>query len=84
VFPEIDYQYARVFSSKNIEGDLAQGLLPIVNVKYYGSGVTHWVIVIGAKDGEFLIYDPANADKKPMNLSVHGKVYAYRVMGRGE
>lgn len=80
-FPEIDYRYSRVFTGKTIEKDLANGLLPIVNVKYKGSGITHWVLIVGAKDGEFLAADPLNQDKAPIGLSsTHGKAYAYRVL----
>ena len=82
VFPEIDYKYSRIPSSATIEKDLKSGLLPIINVKYMGSGVTHWVLVVGAKDGEFLVYDPLNIDKKPIALSTHGKVFAYRALFR--
>ncbi len=78
--PSIDYTYSRVFSAQTIEKDLKQGLLPIVNVKYRGGLVSHWVLIVGAKDGDFLVYDPLNGDKEPIPLSVHGKVYAYRVL----
>ena len=80
VFGEIDYKYTRVFSSSTIEKDIEAGLLPIINVKYMGGGVTHWLIVVGARDGDFLVYDPLNSSLTPMKLSVHGKVYAYRVL----
>lgn len=78
--PEVNYTYSRIFSAKTIEKDLEQGRLPIVNVRYKGGGVTHWVVIIGAKDHEFLIYDPLNRDKVPIPLSTHGKVYSYRVL----
>ena len=80
VYPEIDYKYSRIFRSATIEADLKSGLLPIINVKYKGDGITHWLLVIGAKDGEFLVYDPLNAERAPMKLSAHGRVYAYRVL----
>ena len=79
-FDGVDYSYARIFSSVTIESDLKAGLLPIINVRYHGTGVTHWLLVVGAKGGEFLVYDPLNADKTPIPLSTHGKVYAYRVL----
>jgi hypothetical protein len=77
--PEVDYTYSRVFSAETIENDLSEGRLPIVNVRYFG-GATHWVLIIGAKDGEFMIYDPLNREKTPIPLSTHGKVYSYRVL----
>ena len=79
-FADVDYKYSRIFSSRTIENDLKSGLLPIINVRYRGNGITHWLIVVGAKDGEFLVCDPLNADKNPVKLSVHGKVHAYRVL----
>lgn len=78
--PEVDYKYSRIFSSRTIEKDLREGRLPIINVKYHGGGVTHWLLVVGSKDGEFMVYDPLNQDKGPIPLSTHGKVYAYRVL----
>ena len=79
-FTEVDYKYTRVFSRVTIENDLKSGLLPIINVKYKGTGITHWLLIVGTKDGEFLVYDPLVATKEPIDLSVHGKVYAYRVL----
>lgn len=78
--PEVDYKYSRIFSSRTIEKDLREGRLPIVNVRYHGSGITHWLLVVGAENGEFLVYDPLNKDKAPIPLSLHGKVYSYRVL----
>ena len=80
--PEIEYKYSRIFSRNTIEKDLREGLLPIVNVKLHGSGITHWLLIIGAKNGVFLVYDPLNKDLEPIPLSTHGKVYAYRVLYR--
>ena len=76
----VDYKYSRVFSRATIERDLKAGLLPIVNVKMHGNGITHWLLIIGAKDGEFLVFDPLNREKQPIALSTHGRVYAYRVL----
>lgn len=84
VFPQVDYKYSRVFTSRTIEQDLAAGLLPIVNVKYHKTGVTHWVLVAGAKDGEFYVLDSMKKDMAPLPLSDHGKVYAYRVLYRSD
>ncbi len=79
VLPSADYSYERIFSSETIEKDLEDGKLPIVNIRLNGI-VTHWVIIIGAENGEFLIFDPANKDKMPIPLQTHEKVYAYRVL----
>jgi len=83
-FPQIDYKYTRIFSSARIERDLESGLLPIVNVRINRTGRTHWLLIVGGKDGEFLAYDPLNASLEPINLSVHGNVYSYRVLVRAD
>lgn len=80
VEPKVDYSYKRIFNSKTIEKNLLDGLLPIVNVKYNKTGITHWVVIVGSKDNDFIIYDPANQNKEYIKLSTHGKVYAYRVL----
>jgi len=82
VFPQIDYTYARIFSSARIERDLESGLLPIVNVRINRTGGTHWLLIVGGKDGDFLAYDPLNASLEPISLSTHGNVYSYRVLMR--
>lgn len=79
-FPNINYRYSRIFNNKTIESDLEKGLLPIVNVKYNKTGVTHWVIIVGAENGEFIICDPLDDGYSTKLLSDHGKVYAYRVI----
>lgn len=83
-FPEIDYSFSRIFNNKTIEKDLEKGLLPIVNVKYYKTGVTHWVIIVGAKNGEFIICDPLGDGSSTKLLSDHGKVFAYRVIEKAQ
>ncbi|MBP7176155.1 MAG: C39 family peptidase [Thermoclostridium sp.] len=81
-FPNIGYRYSRTFSNRIIESDLKKGLLPIVNVKYHKTGITHWVIIVGANEGEFIICDPLDDGHSTRLLSDHGKVYAYRVIER--
>ena len=83
IYPDVKYKYLNDFSVATIENDMKAGLLPIINVRHRGDGITHWLLIVGAKDGEFLVYDPLIADKQPIKLSAHGKVYAYRVLSRG-
>lgn len=78
--PQVTYRYSRLFSSATIEKDLDAGLLPLVNVKYYGNGGDHWVMIVGATAEDFLICDPLNTKQEPLPLSTHGKVYSYRVL----
>lgn len=80
-YPEIDYKYSRTFSNKTIEDHLKNGRLPIVKVRYKGLGIYHWVVIVGAKDGEYLIADPLSKVTEPAQLSTHGgRIYAYRVL----
>jgi len=82
VVPSVNYSFSRIFSSKIIENDLKNNRLPIVNVRFNGTGITHWVIIVGAKNGDFLIFDPLNKDKTPLPLKKHGKVFAYRILNK--
>jgi len=47
-----------------------------------GTGVTHWLLIIGAAEEDFLAYDPLNPNLEPIKLSRHGNVYSYRVLFR--
>ena len=79
--PEIDYRYDRIFDTKTIEKLLDEGLLPIIEVKYKGIGIKHWVVVIGSDGTDFLVMDPLTQSKTPAKLSEHGgRAYAYRVL----
>ena len=80
VFPDLNYRADRVFTRDTIESDLKNGFMPIVKVNMPVSGIEHWVIIIGAKDGQFIISDPLNGDRQPIPLSKYGKVYKYRVI----
>jgi len=82
IFPSVNYNFSRIFSSKAIENDLKNNRLPIVNVRFNENGITHWVIIVGAKNGDFLIFDPLNKDETSLPLKKHGKVYAYRVLNK--
>ena len=77
----VDYKYDRIFNSKTIEDLLGQNLIPIIEVKYKGFGVNHWVAVIGTDGEDFLVMDSLNGNKMPLKLSEHGgRAFAYRVL----
>lgn len=78
--PEMDYKYSRIFTASTIDRDLKNGYCPLVNVKFRNGGITHWVMIVGAENGEYLVCDPLNPDAEPFPLSEHGKVYSYRVI----
>ena len=82
VFPDITYDFSRVFGSTTIEAYLRAKQLPLVKVKYHKNGAFHWVVIVGAEENNFIIMDPLYKEKKPLNLSIHGKVYAYRILSR--
>ena len=79
--PGIDYLYDRVFTATTMETLLDEGMLPIIKVKYKGTGAQHWVVVIGSDGTDFLVMDPRNQSKTPLKLSMHGnRAYAYRTL----
>lgn len=78
--PSLGYRSEREFSRDTVEDDLKGSRLPIVKVKRYGIVGTHWVIIVGAQNGQFLVSDPLNEDNQPIPLSKYGRVYAYRVI----
>jgi hypothetical protein len=77
--PGVNYRYSRIFTRGLIENDLKNGLLPVVCVKYHKTGISHWVLIAGSKNGEFYVLDPLD-NSGPIPLSSHGNVYAYRVI----
>lgn len=81
ILPGIGYRSRRIFTANTLLDDLDAGLLPIVKVHYRHGGAQHWVLVVGAQDGDFMVLDPLQADGKPVPLAAtHGKVYAYRIL----
>jgi len=79
-----EYEYKKAFSSADIMKDLEEGLLPIIKVKYKKTGIYHWVMIVGADEGEFYIIDPLEQSEGIIPLSTHGKAYAYRVIKKTE
>jgi len=83
-FSGVEYEYKKDFSSADIIFDLEEGSLPIIKVKYKKTGIYHWVMIVGAKEGEFYIIDPLEQSEGIIPLSTHGKAYAYRVIKKTE
>ena len=64
-----------------LEEAAAQGLLPLVKVKFKGIGYHHWVLIIGASNGDYLCMDPLSAEQEPLPLSANGgEIYRYRIV----
>jgi len=80
VFPGISYKYERIFGSNTIETNLKQGRLPVVKVRYFKTGIFHWIVIAGSDENDFIIIDPLNKNRKQVGLKTHGKVYAYRIL----
>lgn len=74
------YSYRNDFSAGTLEKLLQKGLLPIVRVKYKGTGAEHWVLLVGSGREDFLALDPLEPSGEPIPLKTHGRVYAYRVL----
>ena len=74
VFPEVSTAY--------INNCLTENRYPIVRVRIRGFGSFHYVLIVGARNGEYLCMDPLLDNIVP--LSVYGRrVYAVRcVSGR--
>lgn len=70
-------------SSDIIDACLSEGRYPIVRVRIYALGNIHYVLIVGAQDGEYLCMDPLQ--DKLMKLSSYGnRVYAIRCVSLTE
>lgn len=82
---ENEYQvdvYGEV-SADIIDACLSQGHYPVVRVRMYALGNVHYVLIVGAKDGEYLCMDPLRDDIT--GLSSYGnRVYAIRCVYSGD
>ena len=77
--PKISVTTPAIADNRSLEKAVSDGLMPIVKVKYKGSGYQHWVLLIGADENGYLCMDPLYSDKEPLSLSAHGDViYRYR------
>lgn len=78
--PGFGYTYKRSFNARTLENDLRKGRFPLVKVRYYGTGIFHWVMIVGSDSHDFLIMDPLHSPQELIHLGQHGNVYAYRVL----
>lgn len=70
-------------SADIIDACLLQGHYPIVRVRMYALGNIHYVLIVGAEDGEYLCMDPLRDEIT--RLSNYGsRVYAVRCVYYGE
>ena len=77
---EIEGYHAKVFteaSNEVIEECLMAGKYPIARVRMHGLGNFHYVLIVGAEDGEYICMDPLQDELT--KLSAYGnRVYALR------
>lgn len=70
-------------SADIVDACLLQGHYPIVRVRMYALGNIHYVLIVGAEDGEYLCMDPLRDEIT--KLSDYGsRVYAVRCVYYGE
>ena len=70
-------------SADIIDACLLQGHYPIVRVRMYALGNVHYILIVGAEDGEYLCMDPLRDEIT--RLSDYGsRVYAVRCVYYGE
>ena len=66
-------------SHENIEKHLL-AKEPVLAKVFIGRVIPHWILIVGEKDGEYLMLDPLTKGE-PMKLSSYGSyVYSIRVM----
>jgi len=66
-------------SHENIEKYLLQKE-PVLAKLYINRVIPHWVLIVGEKEGEYLMLDPLR-DEKPIKFSSYGSyIYSIRVM----
>lgn len=72
-------------TSERIDRYLAGGIYPIVRVRVRGLGGSHFVLITGAADGDYLCMDPAKRDASLVPLSKYAdRIYAIRCVYRPE
>lgn len=70
-------------SSDQIDACLEAGHFPIVRVGMYALGNIHYVLIVGAEDGEYLCMDPLQDEVR--KLSAYGnRVYVMRCVSLAE
>ena len=70
---------ASALSVGEIDHLLEQGCYPIVRVRVAGLGNYHFVLIVGAQDGEYLCMDPLNEKEEAVSLSKFwNRIYAIR------
>jgi len=80
IYPHINIHIAGSVNGKKISEFLAERKFPLVRVKVHKKGYQHWLLIVGVKNNEFMCLDSLDPSKQPVPLSVHGKVYSWRVL----
>ena len=70
---------ASALSAGEIDHLLEQGCYPIARVRVAGLGNYHFVLIVGAQDGEYLCMDTLNEKEEVVPLSKFwNRIYAVR------
>lgn len=70
-------------SEEDIEKCLSEGHYPIVRVRMHGIGNYHYVLIVGADEGEYLCMDPLQDDMTKLS-DYFGLVYAVRCVWKDD
>lgn len=75
----ISVERCKTVDGRALQNSLEAGRFPIVRVRLHGTGSVHYVLIVGAKDGEYWCVDPLKASEETVPLSYFGnRVYAVR------
>jgi len=71
-------------NGKRLATEVASGNPVIVKVRLSG-GAFHWVLVVGYREGDYLVHDPLGEENGPVKLSRFGRmIHAMRIFRRVE
>lgn len=77
--PQISAERCQTVDEEAVMENLEAGRLPIVRVRLNGTGSVHYVLITGARDGEYWCMDPLAEKEEEAALSAFaGRVYAVR------
>lgn len=75
----ISVERCSTVDGRALQNNLEAGRFPIARVRINGTGSVHYVLIVGAKDGEYWCMDPLKESEKIVPLSNFGnRVYAVR------
>lgn len=77
----INAEAVRSQCASSLDMYLQSGVYPIVRVRRYGIGTAHYVLIVGAENGEYLCMEPLLEAPELVPLSDYGnRIYAVRCL----